>query len=69
MTGSLEFVFFATYSVIPGNFFFKKFSLDIGPFINTIDLFFFIIFKPKSKQSSMYLFDLSEIFENALLNL
>ena len=49
ITGSLELVLLATYSVIPGNFFFKKCFFDTGPFIRNCVFFSFSILKLKSK--------------------
>ena len=50
------------YSVIPGNFF-KKVFLLIGPLINFLNLYFFIISKAVLKQFLIYLLDFIEIFQ------
>ena len=54
ITWFLIFVLKPIYSVIPGNFFFKKLVLEIGPLINFVNLFTFISFKARLKQFSIY---------------
>jgi len=53
MANFLDFDLLAKYSVIPKNFLFKKNFLEIGPFINLFEKFFFKIFNAKLKDSFM----------------
>ena len=63
------FVFFAIYSVIPKNFFFRKCFFEIGPFIKPKNFFFLINFKANLNDFSLYFKEIFEIllkgFENS----
>ena len=63
------FVLNPTYSVIPGNFFLKKYFFDIGPLINFDILYNFISSRAFVKLFSMYLFDKLLILEKVFVNL
>ena len=59
-------VFFAKYSVMPLNLFFKKVFLEMGPLINLLEISFLINFNAILKQDEIYSFDFDDIFSNAL---